>query len=168
MAGGDITDPEVLGDIISVEDINGDNYYDFIIEFDSLFRSFSIQAIGLEEGKFYYISIYGFSDSSGNECDEFDFSFETLRNASVDKKVIPGKIFDLYPNPAEDYILITGKYLLNSKIEILDLFGRPVFTKITEITDEKVRLNIQALPTGAYLIRIFFHNQISQLRFIKQ
>ncbi len=165
---GDITDPDILGDIISVEDINGDNYYDFTIEFDSLFRSFSIQPIGLEEGKSYYIYMYGFSDSTGNECDEFDFSFETLTKTSVEKKLIPGKFFDLYPNPAEDYIQISGKNLLNSKIEILDFFGRPELIKITEKSNENARLNIRALPTGAYVIRVFFSNQVSQQRFIKQ
>jgi hypothetical protein len=165
---GDITDPDVLADIISVEDFNGDNYYDFTIEFDSLFTSFSIQPTGLEEGKSYYISIYGFSDSTGNESDEYDFSFETLSNATADKKLIPRDNFDLYPNPAKEYIELTGKHLLYSKIEILDLSGRVQYAKITEICDEKARLNVQALPTGAYIVRVISNNQLSQIRFIKQ
>jgi hypothetical protein len=164
---GDITDPDVLGDIISIQDLSGDNYYDFIIEFDSLFTSFTILPLGLEEGKTYFISIYGLADSTGNECDEFIYTFETTVNSASGRSVKQMKSVHLYPNPAQNFLQIAGKDLMNSRIQIFDILGRSGIVQTKELSDEKIIFDISSLETGVYFIIIKNKEGLYQMRFIK-
>jgi hypothetical protein len=165
---GDITDPDVLGDIISVQDINGDNFYDFIIEFDSLFTSFSILPIGLEEGKAYFIAFYGFSDSIGNECDEFIFTFEIEKSIKSGNLTFSNISLLAYPNPVQNYLQIVGSNFEQSKIEILDICGRPGNVQIIERSNDKIILDISGLSTGIYLIIIDNNKEMRRARFMKR
>lgn len=74
--------------------------------------------------------------------------------------------FHLYPNPADEQITIelrdaSSKY----QVEILDILGRKVF--YSEIQKVGV-INISALVSGAYLVKINSENKANVVRFIKK
>ena len=111
--------------------------------------------------------MYGFSDSTGNECDEFIFTFETETKVSLDRPIPNSSSLSIYPNPGKDFITISGKNLNNSSVELLDITGKNVFAQIAEQSECKIILNIQSIPNGTYLIRIRQNKAVSQLRLIK-
>jgi len=164
---GEITDPDVLADIISVQDLTEDNYYDFIIEFDSLFTSFTILPLGLEKGKTYFISIYGFSDSIGNECEEFIYTFETEQVADRVRPSVRKESLLIFPNPAGRILQIGGNNFIKSAIEVLDICGKRRNITITEQSDDKILLDISALKSGIYIVQIENNGEMKRGRFIK-
>lgn len=68
--------------------------------------------------------------------------------------------FVVYPNPSSDMIFVSGSHNLE-KMELLDLNGMLIQT--TELT----YMNVQALPTGMYLIRCTMNGVTSTKRFTK-
>ncbi len=59
------------------------------------------------------------------------------------------KTFSIYPNPANEVININGDYIPNTKIEIMDLYGRICFSN--EFSNH---IDVSSLKTGIYFIRI--------------
>jgi len=164
---GEITDPDVLADIICVQDLNEDNYYDFIIEFDSLFTSFTILPLGLDEGKTYFISMYGFSDSTGNECEEFIYTFETEQVVDRVKPIVTKESLLIFPNPAGKILQIVGNNFTKSRIEVLDICGKPRNVSITEQYNDKILLDISTLKSGIYIVLVENKGEMRRARFIK-
>jgi hypothetical protein len=68
--------------------------------------------------------------------------------------------FVVYPNPSSDMIFVSGSQNLE-KMELLDLSG--MLLQITEST----YMNVQAIPTGMYLIRCTMNGETSTKRFTK-
>lgn len=166
-AKGDLTNPNIIGDIISIHDSMSNSPYNYILEFDSLFTSFTILPVGLEVGKRYYISINGFSDSSGNVCEEFKFNFETEKIANSERINFPKETLLVFPNPAQNYLKIIGYDLIQSEIELLDITGKSKKAKILEWSNNKIILNISSLSIGSYIIQIENKNEMRRARFIK-
>jgi hypothetical protein len=68
--------------------------------------------------------------------------------------------FVVYPNPSSDMIYVSGSQNVE-KIELLDLNGMLLETTATSY------MNVQALPTGMYLIRCTMNGVASTKRFTK-
>jgi hypothetical protein len=68
--------------------------------------------------------------------------------------------FVVYPNPSSDMIFVSGSQKLE-KMELLDLNGMLLETTATSY------MNVQALPTGMYLIRCTMNGVTSTKRFTK-
>lgn len=62
--------------------------------------------------------------------------------------------FDVYPNPASDYVTVNCTFAYNDKstIDIVDLTGRFVYTKT--LTDLTENIDISNLPEGVYFVSI--------------
>jgi len=61
----------------------------------------------------------------------------------------------LYPNPsAKGFAFIESAKLTNAKIEILNILGKVVSTKINTNGTEKVQLDLANLPAGNYFVRM--------------
>ncbi len=65
--------------------------------------------------------------------------------------------FVIYPNPANDYIIIEGLGT-NSKIELYDVLGKKVLTKIA--TTNSIKIDIVDLSNGIYFYVIFNEDAI--------
>ena len=166
-AKGDLTNPDVVRDIISIRDSVSNSPYNYILEFDKLFTSFTILPLGLEDGKTYYISINGFSDSSGNECGEFIFNFEIEKIVNSERNNFTKESLLVFPNPAKNNLYIIGCDFIQSEIELLDITGRIENAKVLEWSDDKITLNISTLSIGSYIIEIKKKKELRQSRFIK-
>lgn len=68
--------------------------------------------------------------------------------------------FVVYPNPSSDMIFVSGSHNLE-RVELLDLNGMLIQT--TELT----YMNVEAIPTGMYLIRCTMNGVTSTKRFTK-
>lgn len=163
---GELTNPDIIGDIISIRDSSA-NYYNFKIEFDSLFTSFELLPLGLEPGKSYCISFYGFSDSSGNKATDFIFNFETEKIISSERKNFTKESLQAYPNPANDVIQVMGNNLIQALITITDISGRPEIVKVMKCLNDKIVLNISFYAAGVYIINLDNKKEKKQVRFLK-
>ena len=69
----------------------------------------------------------------------------------------------LYPNPADDYLIIDCSLLETPPDEVCisDVAGRIVFSKLG-FTDWKPAVSVKNLPAGAYLVQIRVGNQLAR------
>lgn len=74
--------------------------------------------------------------------------------------------FRLYPNPTkEQFTIEMSNASLNYQVEILDIMGKKVFS--SEI-QKAGQIDVSALASGTYLIKINSENKSSVARFVKQ
>lgn len=85
----------------------------------------------------------------------------------IPTNIVENKTSDvfLYPNPANDFIYING-IAGNSKVEIIDSFGRVVMT-VEALQSGNTRLSIEELAVGNYMVRTTNNNVSSVQRFHK-
>jgi hypothetical protein len=65
--------------------------------------------------------------------------------------------FVIYPNPADDILMIESSYTDATQFEIVDYLGRKVLQEV--IVSDKTTINISNLPQGVYLIQFFVGDQ---------
>ena len=76
--------------------------------------------------------------------------------------------FNLFPNPAEDYVTIRTTEIITS-IELLQLDGKLVKSKNMNRASLSYRLNLTDVPTGIYLVKLTARNgSIGTNKIIKQ
>jgi hypothetical protein len=99
---------------------------------------------------YYQDSYYGGADGT---ISRFDIS--GITTAVDDNEIIPANPFNIFPNPAYNYISIqlNNKATELNKIVIFDAVGRQVATKENIKKEQTVQFNISNLPAGIYLIR---------------
>jgi hypothetical protein len=104
------------------------------------------------------------------------YSLANIRNLLFD---IPNSIVNvrnnndlsIYPNPANDYIIIDQS--LNSgiisKVEILDIEGKVVLSKqiLTGSANDMSRLDISTLKSGVYVCRVIVNEAVISKKFVK-
>ncbi len=74
------------------------------------------------------------------------------------------KDFDVYPNPANNYIIVDGEDVL--EVEIFDMMGRKLISHKTETSST---IDVSGLLSGIYLVRtIDADNNISMQKIIKK
>ncbi len=76
----------------------------------------------------------------------------------------PSLTFNIYPNPARDFIMVSGNNNYD-RLLVIDFQGK----KILEQTNlmEGTKINIAALPKGIYLIRLFKNGVPGSRKFVK-
>ena len=68
--------------------------------------------------------------------------------------------FNVYPNPAIDFIQIQAYITANSTVELIDMFGKVALKQTVEQNETRLTLNIQSILSGYYLIKISGNNKI--------
>ena len=78
--------------------------------------------------------------------------------------ITESKTFDIYPNPAKNYIVVKGDDIV--VVEIFDMMGRKILTQ--NVKDSSV-VNVNDFPQGLYLIRsLDVNNNITVKKFVKE
>ena len=72
--------------------------------------------------------------------------------------------FKLFPNPAEDYLIIESNNNYTS-IEIIDLNGRIVFQHLSVLNN---KIDVSNLPSGLYFLKLIDKENIGVQKFIKK
>ena len=93
---------------------------------------------------------YGRSDSSWNTASEV--KFYTVPTASVDENELSG--FSLYPNPADEFLVLNDLNNAVNKIEIISLDGKLVSSKTIEDLVDEMRIDTSFLENGMYIIKL--------------
>ena len=116
-----------------------------------------------------------FTANPGFTIDSMQFDPD-LRLISVKNKItaagideLPaGKELKLMPNPAGDYLYVQHNMDKINSLEIFNMEGKQ--ESLNLIKDEKtdIKLNIQKLKSGIYLLRIAYKDGIVTTKFIKE
>lgn len=85
-------------------------------------------------------------------------------NCKNNIKNTTNETFDVYPNPANNFIYFNNNQLFT--VEIYNMLGEKVITA-TKIAENKT-LNIMALKSGAYIVKINTKNNFKCIKIIKE
>lgn len=98
--------------------------------------------------------------------DEMDSLCATAVFAKIDEPSEKPAELSVYPNPVEDVLIITSNIsLANSQIEIYNLSGQKVSSRISE--NSAIKLDVSLMESGNYIIRVIQKNKIFYSRFLK-
>jgi hypothetical protein len=76
-------------------------------------------------------------------------------------------VIKIYPNPSNDGIIyLDPKKIVYSKVEVVNILGSVVAEEHKETaTNEKLKLNLNTLPSGTYFVRVTAGNKVYTERF---
>jgi len=104
----------------------------------------------------------------------FDFNDPIITNTIETHYMLPVVEADennfqvtVYPNPARNTINISWNSLSATGLEILDSAGRLVFSRQISGEEEQIQVQVEQLRSGLYFLRLFGHEGISSLRWVK-
>lgn len=142
---------------------------DYIIYSDaaiSASKSFVLQTEVMSANR---LQLFGLSqDNTSSASDHFpvvtDFSFSVLNSVSQSGMLNEHR---LLPNPVSDYINIQFKSSDQYQVQILDAFGKVVYT--TDQLSNQTKIDMSKYTTGLYLVRVTSEDGISEIfKIIKQ
>ncbi|HEY5824633.1 MAG TPA: choice-of-anchor J domain-containing protein, partial [Cyclobacteriaceae bacterium] len=73
-----------------------------------------------------------------------------------------------YPNPADEYLIISGLADDVPQFEIIDMIGRNYSVKSESQNSKDYKIDISDLDRGLYLMRVRAQSGVSLIRFVKQ
>ncbi len=69
-------------------------------------------------------------------------------------EAIDNSLITIYPNPANDFIMINTQSINNNEIQIFNAYGQNVMIVESHCNVPQQRIDISQLPAGIYFIRI--------------
>lgn len=77
---------------------------------------------------------------------------------------------EVYPNPFSNYLNIKFDEINNAstKIEILDIYGKKIYSNFHLIENHVVTINLSYLPSATYFIIVNYNNKKFNAKIIKQ
>lgn len=143
--------------LISV-DADRDNSIDFsYTDSDTnAFKTFTCGKIGfkINHNNGHYRALYDNIKVEVSKLCETDSNTIPVENIAISK-------LKLYPNPANDFIILSG--YTGKNISVLSIYGRTLLEK--EVINNETQLDISNLPEGIYFVRI--NNQLKKFSVIK-
>jgi hypothetical protein len=123
---------------------------------------FSIEYLAYSKNnKFYFMDGRPWQTAGDTSC-SFSESIKTLEVGINDIEI---QQFSVYPNPFTNSFQIRAKGEENYSIEVLDINGMAVYTKLDAAGDEHIALD--CMPKGVYIATITSGGQIHRHRLIK-
>jgi hypothetical protein len=97
----------------------------------------------------------GSSRSRSDQTEAFDLPPNEVLRCALSSDSFGAETFGIYPNPAQDYfnLSLTSTDLSNSKVDIYDLNGKLVLSKMSDINQ---RVDINQLNSGMYIVLVEF------------
>lgn len=75
-------------------------------------------------------------------------------------------LFEVYPNPANEFFVLKNLENENAEISIFDMTGRLVYNNI--LTGTQNEINIQNLAKGTYMVKLLSNEKVASQLLIKQ
>lgn len=107
------------------------------------------QTISNKAGIYFDFNEAIFTNKVVNQYKLKDTSHETN---SISLSRIARDIY-VYPNPASDYVLVSGRSSAVTKIEMFNILGQKADTKV-ELVQNNIKIDTRALSQGIYLLQI--------------
>ena len=109
-------------------------------------------------------AIYAFSDTSNEDNDFYVDNFQITANTlRIEENAIEG--FSMYPNPVKDQLQLQAQEAI-SKVTVYDLLGQKVLTVQPNVLSTAI--DMTALKTGMYVLKVEVADKISTYRVLKQ
>ena len=103
--------------------------------------------------------------TNGNESNFISTDFNTRPDA-IDNITLSNSI-SLMPNPADNYIELRINSSVNvSEAVVYNAFGQMVQTVV--LTDNKARIDLSAMASGMYFVRVSSDNMTATKKFIRK
>jgi hypothetical protein len=77
-----------------------------------------------------------------------------------------GANFNVYPNPSNDGVFTLETKAESSEISVINILGAQVASQSSKEGEEKIKLNLSALPAGTYFVRIKSGNKVSSQKLV--
>ena len=113
----------------------------------------------LEGSQNYFVEVASVENINSLASEVKNATFTTKSTVSINNL---SKNINIYPNPAQDFITINVP--TNSRIDILDISGKVLISKI--ISNDNQRINIKELNSGIYLMNINSNNNTFKTKFV--
>ncbi|WP_296385797.1 endonuclease [Winogradskyella sp.] len=130
------------------------------INYDDTVQTITIPNINVENN----VSVVIDGNSTGSNRVKFDDLSYTCYSALSAEEFDIANV-KLYPNPVKNNLTIDLKSDLDTNIEIYDILGKKVFQSTLNKTST---INLQALKTGIYIVKITQDNATISKKLIKQ
>lgn len=155
-----VTTKRVFGGSSGTFNVNINGNFVSTINYDDTEQTVTIPNINIENS--VSVVIDGNSTASNRVMfDNLSYTcYPTLSNDEFNTSVVK-----IHPNPAKSELNIDLKSNKNTKIEIYDILGKQVMSK--KLNNSQV-VNVKALKTGVYLLRITQNNKTITKRLIKE
>ncbi len=108
------------------------------------------------------VGMFGMNTPAYFCIDKFTTTDGVLSTQNVNAELA----FDVYPNPASDFIILKNKDYNWDSFSIYNMNGQLIYNNV--ITNDNSPINIQELPKGNYVIRVKNKDYQSSKLFIKQ
>jgi len=109
-------------------------------------------------------AIYAFSDTSNEDNDFYVDNFQiTASTMRIEENAIEG--FTLYPNPVKDQLQLQAQEAI-SKVTVYNLLGQKVLTVQPNVLSTAI--DMAALKTGMYVLKVQVADKLSTYRVLKQ
>jgi hypothetical protein len=109
------------------------------------------------------VNIYNLGLANGQDtsaCKPYTTNIST-------KKMSPVHSFHFYPNPATHTLHIDFATTIPSKIEILDLQGRTLYTQSVSSSQTTHEISLSGFSTGVYFVKLYSDEGVVLKKFIK-
>ena len=74
-------------------------------------------------------------------------------------------LFKIYPNPAKENLIIETNSNKEHQVDIINLLGKTIFTTYVK---NKANVNISAIPSGIYILKLYIDKTIVVKKIVKQ
>jgi|GEM_PF-2354815 len=114
---------------------------------------------------------YGVVVTDANGCQNSDLinvTFITCQSPQVNHG--SGNEFSVYPNPAHNQLSIAISNIKNQnvKVELMDIIGNKVYSAVEKSTmGYKSTINVANLPSGVYLLKVQYLNEVKTIKVVK-
>ncbi len=149
-----LTQGQTLADLV----ISGESGADYFVWFSDADLTTEIPSTtqAIDQTTYYVIQVVG-----GCESDALAITVEvTLSNTIFD-----GKSFTTYPNPVRDIFNISYSNEITG-IEVTNMLGQTLISETKNATD--IQIDMSALPTGNYLVKVKTDEMIKVIKVVKQ
>jgi len=131
---------EMFDDGLSNDGVAGDGVYGALVPFQTL-----------DEEIKYYVRAQNSEamilEPRRAEYEFFEYKIEPASTTSIDNNINVSNLFNIYPNPAKDFVSITGDLDMVNSIKIYDATGKLVYQSFNP---SKERISIANLSNGLY------------------
>ncbi len=110
--------------------------------------------------------VYYFGFNANSAADEFYLFVDNIViDVALANESFNNKSFSVYPNPVKDILNINYNENI-TKIQIINLLGQEVITKIVNNTENQI--DMSGLAQGTYLVKVTSNDMIKTIKVVKQ
>lgn len=117
---------------------------------------------------YFTITVKDDGGIENNGIDSTSFTFAVNVKTAVGIEDLNKVNVRLYPNPANDFVMVTLENGTAERITIRDITGKIVADKIVTENTTELKIPVAELPKGLYFVTVITKEEQQSLKFVKQ